>query len=76
MFGYGTNVPLQKNVPPMPKVRFDTYSDDKFETVCFEKEDEEYSWQVDYSKEKGLYRVTQFLNNHWHGEIIFNEVEK
>ena len=42
MFGYGTNVPLQKNVPPMPKVRFDTYSDDKFETVCFEKEDEEY----------------------------------
>lgn len=57
-------------------IRFDTFWSDNFETICCAKEDEETSWQIDYDKERGMYRVTQFLNNHWHGEIIFDEVDK
>lgn len=57
-------------------IRFDTYEDDHFNTIYYAEEDDEWSWQIDYDKEKSIYRVTQFLNNHWHGEVIFNEVDK
>lgn len=57
-------------------IRFDTFWSDNFETISYAEEDKETSWQIDYDKEHGMYRVTQFLNNHWHGEVIFNEVDK
>ena len=51
-----------------------------FETYAIEEyEDDDYakiSWQIDYAKELGIYRITRFRNNHWDGDLVFDEVEK
>ena len=51
-----------------------------FETFAIvEDEDEDYihiKWQIDYSKELGMYRITKFKDNHWDGDLVFDEVDK
>lgn len=50
-----------------------------FETFAIEEHDEEnviITWQIDYSKELGMYRITRFKDNHWDGDLVFDEVDK
>ena len=53
---------------------FETFATEEYEDEC-----EDYipiKWQIDYSKELGMYRITRFKNGHWDGDIVFDEVEK
>lgn len=56
---------------------FETYATEEYE----EKEDRfsvysHIKWQIDYAKELGMYRLTRFKDNHWDGDIVFDEIEK
>ena len=50
----------------------------KFNTLATEKykdeDDNRFSIKIDYCKELGLYRITNFLDGHWNGDIVFTEV--
>ena len=48
----------------------DEYDEDEFEDYAHIK------WQIDYSKELGMYRITRFKDSHWDGDLVFDEVEK
>lgn len=53
---------------------FETFATDEYE----EKENRfsgysRIKWQIDYSKELGMYRITRFKDGHWDGDLVFNE---
>lgn len=48
----------------------DEYDEDEFEDYAH------IEWQIDYSKELGMYRITKFKDGHWNGDLVFDEVEK
>lgn len=35
-----------------------------------------YTYQVDYDKDLGMYRISIFKDNHFQDEIFFDEAEK
>ena len=51
----------------------------KFNTLTIEEHKDannnHFSIEIDYCKELGLYRITNFLDGHWNGDIIFTEVD-
>lgn len=48
-----------------------------WQLICVTSEDEYgTSWTVEYNKEKGMYRVSLFENNHWKEDVVFDEIEK
>lgn len=52
---------------------FETFAIEQYED---EDEKAKITWQIDYSKELGMYRVTKFKDGHWDGDLVFDEVEK
>lgn len=53
---------------------FETYAIEEYED-----EDDDYAtitWHIDYSKELGMYRITRFKNNHWDGDLVFDEIKE
>lgn len=52
---------------------FETFATDEYDDDI---EDAKIKWQLDYSKVLGMYRITQFKDNHWNGDIVFNEIKK
>lgn len=55
---------------------FETFATDEYD----EKEDRfsdyaKIKWQIDYSEELGMYRITRFKDNHWDGDLVFDEIK-
>lgn len=45
-----------------------------FETIHMVSS-EKNSWQIDYDKERGMYRVSLFEDNHFVDDVTFDEIE-
>lgn len=55
---------------------FETYATESYIDKDNDDDDVQIEWQIDYSKELGMYRITRFRNNHWDCDLVFDEIEK
>lgn len=44
--------------------------------IIAEQYHEDYDWTIEYDKERGMYRISRFKDNHWQEEVIFDEANK